>query len=375
MKKEIKTEQEGTTKNAPSSQITPDALMEEAMGKLATKDEKSAEQQKDEESFIRVSRFGQYVEEGRGMEPPVELVNHVLVEHETTILFGDTGLGKSTYAMQIAIQVAQTGINVLYVNFELSQQQWAQRFPEKQLPESLMIANIDYAMMRNVTDQQHILEAIQQTALKHDTSVLIVDNLTNLCINSKDGAEAGNIMLQLISLRMTHNWTMLILAHVPKRKAIDPLSLNDLAGSKVISNMVDNVVAINKSKQHKDMRYLIQLKCRSFPIELDAKNVQEMTMTSSEGWLHFNLGGYSDELSHLPRSRDEKAELEHEIVKTLKAPDKASYRDIAEKLGTSLGMVQRTAEKYGLARKAAKQKRGQQPSREDSHSPEELSLF
>lgn len=38
------------------------------------------------------------------------------------------------------------------------------------------------------------------------------------------------------------------------------------------------------------MRYLIQLKYRSLPIELDFKNVQELTLTSSDGWLHFEYG-------------------------------------------------------------------------------------
>lgn len=78
------------------------------------------------------------------MEQPKELVKHILVENETTILFGDTGLGKSTMAMQMAIEMADKGKMVLYVNFELSQQQLAKKFPEKQIPDTLFIANIDY---------------------------------------------------------------------------------------------------------------------------------------------------------------------------------------------------------------------------------------
>lgn len=76
-------------------------------------------------SFIRVERFDNYVKAGLLMEEPQELIPHVIVEHETTILFGDTGLGKSTLSMQMAIEIAKTGKNVLYVNFELSQQQFS----------------------------------------------------------------------------------------------------------------------------------------------------------------------------------------------------------------------------------------------------------
>ena len=98
------------------------------------------------------------------------------------------------------------------------------------------------------------------------------------------------------------------------------------------------------------MRYLIQLKYRSLTIELDFKNVQELTLTSSDGWLHFEYGGYDEERAHLPRSRDEKAELERDIIRELKQPG-LSYRDIADKLGTSSSMVQRVAKSNNLNRK------------------------
>ncbi len=306
------------------------------------------------DSFISIRSFDDFVKEGRQMEKPKELVRHVLVEHETTILFGDTGLGKSTLAMQMACEVAEQGKRVLYLNCELSQQQVAGRFPQKEMPATLFIACINYALMHDVTDQSQILGEIERLALEHDIEVVVIDNLTNLCVNSKESSEAGIIMLQLISLRMAHNWTMLVLAHVPKRKPGDPLTLCDLAGSKVISNMADNVVGLNRSKKDKDMRYLIQLKYRSLPIELDCKNVQELTMTNLDGWLHFAMGGLSEEREHLPRSRDEKAELERDIIRELKEPNGLSYRDIADKLGTTRSSVYRVAQASGLCKKNEK---------------------
>lgn len=302
------------------------------------------------ESFIRVENFGNYVDVGKSMPNPKVLFKHILVEHETTILFGDTGLGKSTLSVQIAMDVAALGYKVLYVNFELSQKQLANRMCEVKIPDTLFIANIDYSLMHDVTDQSQILGEIEKMALKYETTVVIIDNLTNLCINSKEGKEAGNIMLQLISLRMTHDWTMLILAHVPKRKASDPLTLNDVAGSKLISNSVDNVIGLNKSKNGNDKRYIIQLKYRSGDIELDSKHVQELTMVKDDGFLHFEFGDFDEERKHLPRSRDEVAELESDIVKELKAYNGLSYRDIAEKLGTSTSKVQRVAKDHKLNR-------------------------
>lgn len=309
-----------------------------------------------EPSFIKVLRFDNYVKAGLLMDEPKELVENILVEEETTIFFGDAGLGKTTFAMQMAIDIARKGRKVLFVNFELSQKQMSKKYPDITIPETLYIANIDYTLMHDVTDQSFMLSEIEKMALEHETDVLVIDNLTNLCINAKEGSEAGNVMLRLISLRMTHKWTMLILAHVPKRKPGDPLTLNDLAGSKILSNLADNVIGMNRSKLGVDKRYIIQLKYRSRPIVLDYKNVQELTITMSEGYLHFAFGGYDEERAHLPRSRDEKAELERDIVRELKEPNGLSYRDIADKLGTSLSMVQRTAKSNGLNRNADKKK-------------------
>lgn len=356
--------------NVISDKEQLDAIVNEKQGILGDSEKQGVlgsdnKQGETAKSFISIDSFGKYIEEGKLMDEPKELIRHILVEHETTILFGDTGLGKSTFAMQMACEVAELSGDdcpgsrrkrVLYVNFELSQQQWAKRFPKKKFPENLFIANINYSLMHDVTDQSHILDEIQRIAVENEIEVVIIDNLTNLCINSKEGGEAGNIMLQLISLRFVHNWTMLILAHVPKRKPCDPLSLNDLAGSKILSNLADNVVGLNKSKKDKSARYIIQLKYRSFPIELDYKNVQELRLVMSEDWLHFEYGEFDEERSHLPRARDEKAELERDIVKELKEPNGLTYRDIADKLGTSLSMVSRVAKSNKLSRKVERAK-------------------
>jgi hypothetical protein len=59
----------------------------------------------------------------------------------------------------------------------------------------------------------------------------------------------SSTMQQLVAMRMTHNCTMLILAHTPKRKQGDPLTIDDLAGSKLLSNFADNIIGFNKSRK------------------------------------------------------------------------------------------------------------------------------
>lgn len=171
-----------------------------------------AAQQQDRDSFFNVSTLKEDLEKGRKMKPPKELIPHILVEHETTILFSGPGVGKTVLAIQIAIELAEQGMRVLYVNFELSTQQLALRYPNKDSPDTLYHASIDYTKMHDVTDQSMILSEIERMALELNIEVIIIDNFTNLCINSKESAEAGKTMQQLVAMRMTHNCTMLILA-------------------------------------------------------------------------------------------------------------------------------------------------------------------
>ena len=82
-------------------------------------------QQQDKPSFVNVSPYNEYLKEGQKMDPPKELCPHILVEHETTILFSGPGVGKTALATQIAVELAGQGMRALVVNFELSNQQLA----------------------------------------------------------------------------------------------------------------------------------------------------------------------------------------------------------------------------------------------------------
>ena len=103
-----------------------------------------AAQQQGRDSFFNVSTLKEDLEKGRKMKPPKELIPHILVEQETTILFSGPGVGKTVLAIQIAIELAEQGKRVLYVNFELSQLQLAVRYPNKGSRDTLYHASIDY---------------------------------------------------------------------------------------------------------------------------------------------------------------------------------------------------------------------------------------
>lgn len=85
----------------------------------------------------------------------------------------------------------------------------------------------------NVKDyEERILGDIESAALKLKAKIIIVDNLTYLCNASDKGVDAGLFMMKLIQLKMKYGWSLLAIAHTPKRSLSSPITQNDLAGSK-----------------------------------------------------------------------------------------------------------------------------------------------
>ena len=157
-------------------------------------------------------------------------------EGEVCCLFSDSNLGKSILAMQIAAQIAETR-KVLYFDFELSDKQFQLRYSDEQgnlntFPDNLYRVEINRESLDVSNFEDTIIGNIEQAALQTDAKVLIIDNLTYLCIASEKGDVAGALMFRLMALKKKHGLSMLILAHTPKRCLSNPITQNDLAGSK-----------------------------------------------------------------------------------------------------------------------------------------------
>lgn len=75
--------------------------------KLAQALAPGAAQQQGRDSFFNVSTLNEDLKDGRKMKPPKELCPHILVEHETTILFSGPGVGKTVLGTQIAFELAE----------------------------------------------------------------------------------------------------------------------------------------------------------------------------------------------------------------------------------------------------------------------------
>lgn len=274
---------------------------------------------------------------------PDPLYHELWYEGEVCCLFSDSNLGKSIYAVQMAEHIASRQ-NVLLVDCELSDKQFQMRYTDPVtgrlhgFPPGLYRAEIN-PMTLDVKDYEekilaHIVQAMQQLSCK----VAIIDNLTYLCNSSDKGVDAGIFMMKLMNLKKQYGWSLLIIAHTPKRSLTSPITQNDLAGSKKLYNFFDSVFAIGKSAKDSNIRYVKQLKVRAGEFRYGADNVMVYEIVKSDGYVHFSFREFASEYAHLREPSEQESNVLEQNVQELLNQQK-SYREIARTLGISKSSV------------------------------------
>ncbi len=278
---------------------------------------------------------------------PDPLYHELWYEGEVCCLFSDSNLGKSVYAVQIGEEVAVTQ-NVLYVDCELSEKQFQLRYTDSitgelhRFPAGLYRAEIN-PMSLDVKDyEEKILAHIQEAMIKLNCKVAIIDNLTYLCNSSDKGVDAGIFMMKLMNLKKQYGWSLLVIAHTPKRSLTSPITQNDLAGSKKLYNFFDSVFAIGKSAKDNRLRYVKQLKVRAGEFRYDSDNVMVYEIVKTDGYVHFSFVEFASEYGHLREPSEQDNNTQDNNVKELLDKGK-SYREIAGILGISKSMVGKIA--------------------------------
>jgi len=187
-----------------------------------------------------------------------------------------------------------------------------------------------------------LLREMEALIVEQQARIVIVDNITYLRDELDKGRNAGPLMQELQDLASRRSLSLKTLAHTPKRDDARPVTLNDLANSKMLSNFSDAVFAIGKSHVDPSLRYLKQLKARNSEMVYHAEHVALVRLEKAHNFLHFEFAGYGAERDHLAQRdagdssgrRVERAEQ----AQTLAAQGK-SQREIAARLGVSVGAV------------------------------------
>lgn len=298
--------------------------------------------------MLRIKTANDTLIEAKQRPNPQPLWLSLWYEGEICCLFSDSNLGKSIYAVQIGESIAKTQA-VLYFDFELSDKQFQLRYTDESgethhFEEKFYRGEIDKETLDVEHFEESIISNIEAAAIKYSAKVLIVDNLTWICSSSEKGDIAGRFMMKLCALKKKHGLSVLVIAHTPKRNQSNPITQNDLAGSKKLYNFFDSAFAIGQSAKDNGLRYVKQMKVRYGGYEYDSENVIVYQIEKAGAFLQFTFVEYAAERDHLRERTEGDVSQEIETVKEL-GQQNLSVREIAKRLNMSKSKVQRLLKK------------------------------
>ena len=297
--------------------------------------------------LLNIKAANEWIKDSLTAPDPKLYFYDLIVEYENTVIFAASNVGKSILATQIAEEISKTE-KVLYVDLELSSKQFQMRYGDTVsgkthvFPDNFQRAEIDPELMLGADLEQETLDSIEKAA-KLGTRFFVIDNISFICNGSESSAKAGLFMKQLIRLKKRYNLTTIVIAHTPKRRGWKPITQNDLAGSAKLINFFDAGIALARSANDTNLRYLKQVKVRTGEFLYDADNVLLLDVNKDEGFLKFDILGTGREDDHLNALAG--GEGASEILEILMMQrDGMTVRQIAEAMNLGKSTVQRRLE-------------------------------
>nr|WP_294790462.1 AAA family ATPase [uncultured Mucilaginibacter sp.] len=267
---------------------------------------------------------------------PDKLFGDFWYRGELCILFADTNVGKSILAVQIGNALSSgepvpiLGADlprepVLYFDFELSTEQFEQRYSSREQGPYPFNRNF-YRLVLNpdATGAQkfknyaeYMNNALENTIISTKARILILDNITCLRSGTHAAESAISLMRNLQAIKQRYGLSVLVLAHTPKRNPDKPISRNDLQGSKMLINFADSAFAMGESQTEPGTRYLKQIKQRSGIEYYGAANVCLCRINKRGNFLEFDFKGYDPETAHLMNYKERQRRILEEKIDQL----------------------------------------------------------
>ena len=270
-------------------------------------------------------------------------------EGELACLFGDTNIGKSALAYEIASMVArQQDQPVAYFDLENTAHQFYNRYYDMKnnysMCDNLYVFNITPHNVFPPRDIKKLLDGIECKIVQFKTPFVVIDDIFHLC-SMNDCPTTDFVLRTLRHWTLQYKVAILVVAHSRRHHANTPIELRHLCGSRRLPYAFDSIFALNRTFLSTDTLYIKHIKSRNSVIEYDAKNVLlvKLKKVSPQDPLIFNF--IKD-----PEITDERMLLHIcNPASTAQALEKAqelsnlgwSHREIAEYFGISHTSVRR----------------------------------
>ncbi len=306
----------------------------------------------------------EWLKEESGKPEARQLLGTLWHEQELCILFADTNVGKSVLAVQIGYNLGKQcgmepfgcqvneALKVLYIDFELSPAQFKTRYTDSAHGTHHFGENFIRAEFNPAGDdpllydkyEDYVQQKIDFAISAAKANVLIIDNITCMGGAVHHAGGALPLMKTLKALKTKYNLSVLVLAHTPKRKPFNPITVNDLQGSKMLINFADSAFAIGQSYRQPGLRYIKQIKQRNTGSQYGAANICLFRITKQQSFLGFTFARFDNEQAHLQKPN---TALSHEVKQRIAELRRQglSVRQVADHLKIGSSTVQRIVSK------------------------------
>lgn len=295
----------------------------------------------EQSNFFICKSANQWIQEAKQRPNPEPLYMTLWFQGEHCCLFADSNIGKSVLAVQIATAIAPNRM-VLLFDFELSDKMFQMRYTDDEtqqlydFPPNLLRLELNPESKDIITAnlEDAIIKNIELAAISKNAQIIIIDNLTWLSNQLEKGDAAGQLMQSLQGLTRKYGWSILSIAHTPKRNLSNPVTQNDLAGSKKLMNFFDSAFAIARSRKDERLVYVKQIKVRNDVFRYGEDNVIVYEIVKNGAFLHLKQIGYATEREHLQSmDEQEKNALKDAVIALLN--EGKTQKQAAAELGIS----------------------------------------
>lgn len=284
---------------------------------------------------------------------------------QLVMIFGQTGDGKSAWAVELANQIAEgetkwdlpfkidtKSQSVVYLDFELGASSFQHRYNSTKFSQNLIIENVDvynynsYIGLDNKTNVKidRAIQFIEDIAKKHKSKVIFVDNLSNIADQVEQAKDADRFISDLYGRMKALDLTIIFLGHTPKIPTNCALSINQLKGSSSLTKTFESIIGFKRSI-NKNESYIKQLKYRQLDCLFDDENVATFYFENDTpvGWNMKYIGKDTEENLIGEKNKNGRPIKFENIVKYdvvyEKLVNNKTYNDLCEHFNVSHGTI------------------------------------
>ncbi len=288
--------------------------------------------------------------------PPVDLWHGLWYQGEMACLFGEPNVGKTILAMRIASEIVARGESVLYFDFENAEHQLLPRFaehdPDQPNAPKFNILTPNYFNHDLPKSNRDLLPFILKRAVDMGVNVLIIDDITHL-FGTGDPGDVRFVLNTMRTWVKQHRLSILVLAHARRRKPLQPITLEHIAGSYECAYSFDSVFSLNRANRHyrRDLgisAYIKHHKSRMGEVIYDDENVITASLRFDDATQSLTLCDFMTGANERQLLRDFGYRTRQEILEAVIQYRQKSFTicEIADHVGISKSQVGRLLKEH-----------------------------